>query len=160
MASQCCAENKWPDVNLLMLNKTPLEFRFLVRKADYPVLYEHLSAYSDKVRATELCLLATRGLANRPTGPRPETKTIAAEALDQSMPLRFKIKASDFSEVFLHLQTFSVKTRAIMLCLLAQSALEIPPSRPIITPTPAPPPASVGAPRLSVPDDLDQFVMH
>ena len=144
-----------------MPNKRPLEFRFAFRKTDYPVLYEHLHAYSDKVRGTELCLLATRGLVNRPAGPRlGESRASVGMALDQSMSLRFKVKASDFSELFLHLEIFSVKTRRIMLCLLAQSALEIPASRPIITPAPTTPPASVGVPRLSVPDDLDQFVMH
>jgi hypothetical protein len=80
--------------------------------------------------------------------------------LDPPLEIRFKLKESDFSELFLHLEIFSVKTRRIMLCLLAQSALEIPASRPIITPAPTPPPASVGVPRLPVPDDLDQFVMH
>lgn len=147
---------------MLMPNKPPLEFRFAVRKTDYPVLYEHLHAYSDKVRGTELCLLATRGVANKLAGGyRPgEARAIPVEALDPALPIRFKLKESDFSELFLHLEIFSVKTRRIMLCLLAQSALEIPASRPIITPAPTPPPASVGVPRLPVPDDLDQFVMH
>jgi len=95
-----------------MPNKPPLEFRFAVRKTDYPVLYEHLHAYSDKVRGTELCLLATRGVANKLAGGyRPgEARAIPVEALDPALPIRFKLKESDFSELFLHLEIFSVKT--------------------------------------------------
>jgi hypothetical protein len=142
-----------------MPNKRQLEFRFLIKRADYPALFDYISACSGKIRATELCILAGRELDSKSAGVNHKAATaVRTVTTNQSLPLRFKLKEADFSELYLHLQTFSVKTRAIILCLLAQSALQIPASAPGIAHPPLPAPPAV--PFVSVPDDLDQFVMH